>query len=596
MSQRMVLSGNEAIARGVWEAGVGFASGYPGTPSSEILPALKSLGDAYVEWSTNEKCALEAAAGASLAGARCLVTMKHVGLNVAADPFFTLSYTGGKGGLVLISADDPAMHSSQSEQDNRNYARAAKVPMLEPSDSQEAYDFARRGLQLSEDFDTPVMLRTTTRIAHSDGIVEVGERTSLDRPCEPTMDPHKYVTMPAWARERRVKVEERTAALRAFAEETDLNRIEAGDPSVGIIASGAAYQYAREVMPQASFLKLGMTWPLPPEKIRSFAAGVEKLYVVEELDLFLTDQVKALGIAVEDLPADLQIGELSPERLAAAFGDLADPALAARACPADADTGDAACLVGLPPRPPVLCPGCPHRGVFLTLRKLKAFVTGDIGCYTLGALPPLNSLHSCLCMGASIGEAHGIECVCGKDGKTVAVLGDSTFVHSGITGLVNIAYNGGSSVVVILDNSTTAMTGGQDHPGTGVTLSGRPGRKLDLPALCRAVGIEDVQVVNPRDLKATEEALRKALASSEPAVVIAQCPCVLVSRKRDKPYVIDEDKCIRCGLCVRIGCPAIGVRPTDDPKKPQPFIDSDLCVGCALCAQTCPKAAISQTE
>lgn len=580
MSEKMILSGNEAVARGAWEAGATFGSGYPGTPSSEILPALTALGDCYTEWAPNEKCALETAAGASLAGARCLVTMKHVGLNVAADPFFTLAYVGVNGGLVLLNADDPAMHSSQNEQDNRHFARAAKVPVLEPSESQEAKDFTRLAFEISEEYDTPVMLRTITRIAHSEGIVELGERTVPARECGPVRDSRKYVMIPAYARARRVFMQERTAKLVAFAEETEINRIEPGSPEIGIITSSVAYQYAKEAAPEASFLKLGMTWPLPPEKIRQFAASVEKLYVIEELDPFLYEQVLALGIVVQELPESLQLGELSPERVAAGLrGEDSVP-------PAS----------DLPPRPPVLCAGCPHRGVFMTLRKLKAFVTGDIGCYTLGTLPPLSALDTCLCMGAGIGEAHGIEMACGEKGKTVAVIGDSTFVHSGITGLVNIAYNGGSSVVMILDNETTAMTGGQEHPGTGVTLSGRPGRMLDIPGICKAAGIPNVVTVDPRNLEQVETALKQALESPEAWVIVAQCPCILKARPEAGPRIIDTDVCIRCQVCVRIGCPAISTELTDDPRKPQPRIDPTLCTGCNLCAQVCPVKAISEME
>jgi indolepyruvate ferredoxin oxidoreductase alpha subunit len=386
--------------------------------------------------------------------------------------------------------------------------------------------------------------------------------------------------IPTWARQRQKVVRDRTARLRQWGETAAINVEEMRDPAVGIITSGVAYQYVRESLPTVSTLKLGMTWPLPPERISAFAASVQTLYVVEELDPFLLEQVQALGIHVEPLPESLQLGELNPDRVAAALrGEDAVPAVS-----------------DLPPRPPVLCSGCPHRGVFMTLRKLKAYVTGDIGCYTLGSLPPLSALNTCLCMGAGIGEAHGIESACGAKGREVAVIGDSTFVHSGITGLINIAYNGGNSVVMILDNSTTAMTGGQDHPGTGVTLSGRPGRRLDIPALCRAVGIPNVEVVNPRDLKALEAALRAAMDRDEPSVIITRCPCVLISRERGKVVGIDEKACIQCGICLRIGCPAIASRPTDDPKQPQPVIDPSLCMGCHLCLQVCPKQAISTLE
>ncbi len=573
----VLLSGNEAIARGAWEAGARLGSGYPGTPSSEILPALVELGDVYCEWSVNEKVALEVAAGASVAGARCLVTMKHVGVNVAADPLFTMSYTGVEGGIVIISADDPSMHSSQNEQDNRNYARAAKVPMLEPADSQEARDQTMRAFELSEEFDTPVFVRPVTRICHSDGLVEVGERQVVELRGEMAKQPEKFVMVPAHARKRRVTMSERTQRLIELAEESDLNREEMGDESVGIIASGVAYQYAKEAFPGASFLKLGMVWPLPPERIRQFASKVGRLFVVEELDPFLTEQILAMGVHVEPVDESFRIGELTPGRVREMIGGAAMP----QAAP-DAD---------LPPRPPTLCAGCPHRSVFVGLRKLKAYVTGDIGCYTLGTLPPLQALHTCLCMGAGINEAHGIQKVRGHEAPVVAVIGDSTFTHSGITGLVNIAYNAGVSTVVILDNRTTAMTGGQVHPGIGETLSGLPGRELDFEKLALAIGIEDVRVVDPYEMAETEQAIREAMANPQPSVVIARRACVLDVRERGPAPVLDEEKCIHCGLCVRIGCPAL-FDAAGEGEKTLPRIDAVLCNGCTMCVQVCPVDAL----
>ncbi len=577
LSRTLLLSGNEAIARGAWEAGVRFGSGYPGTPSSEILPALKELGDAYVEWSVNEKVALEAAVGASIAGARALVTMKHVGLNVAADPLFTLSYTGVEGGLVIITADDPSMHSSQNEQDNRSYARAAKVPMLEPSDSQEARDMTVRAFELSERFDVPVLVRPVTRICHSDGLVEVGERREAELRGQLEPNVRKYVMIPAYARQRRVAMAERTREVLAFAEETDLNREEMGHRSLGAITSGAAYQYAREAFPNASFLKLGMVWPLPPERIRRFAEHVDRLHVVEELDPYLTEQILAMGVEVEPIDEGFRIGELTPARVRQMITGESPPETAS-----DDD---------LPPRPPTLCAGCPHRGVFTVLRKLKAYVTGDIGCYTLGTLPPLQALHTCLCMGAGVSEAHGIQKIRGHEASVVAVIGDSTFVHSGIAGLVNIAYNAGVSTVVILDNRTTAMTGGQVHPGVGETLSGMPGRALDFEALTRAIGVEDVRTVDPYDMAATEQALREAMASPEPSVVIARRECVLMVREHAPAPELDEETCTRCGRCIRIGCPALSALD-DGGERPVPCIDPALCTGCTMCVQVCPVDAL----
>lgn len=578
MSEKILLSGNEAIARGAWEAGCTFGSGYPGTPSSEILPALTRLGEVYTEWAPNEKGALEAASGASLTGARCLATMKHVGLNVAADPFFTLSYTGVTGGLVIVCADDPHMHSSQNEQDNRHFARAAKVPLLEPADAQEAYEMTKQAFALSEAFDTPVMLRVTTRLSHSDGVVSVGERAAPP-PCGlPEKNPEKYVMIPGRARARRKVIAERTRQLRE-APPAGLNRLEAGDPALGIITSGIAYQYAREAAPGASFLKLGLTWPLPEALIHDFAATVSRLVVIEELDLYLTGEVRALGLTVEALPESLQLGELSPARVRAALQGSDVPAAA----------GD-----DLPSRPPQLCAGCPHRGVFHALRQLKVFVTGDIGCYTLGTLPPLQALHTCLCMGGGIGQVHGLNQACGGAQRAVAVIGDSTFVHSGLTGLINIVYNQSPSVVIILDNATTAMTGGQDHPGTGQTLRGIPGGQLDLAAICRAVGVRQVEIFDPADLAATTNALKAALDAGEPAVLIARRPCVLIDPHREPAYRVAVSRCIQCGACLRLGCPAISATVNEAGKR-RPVIDATLCTGCRLCAQVCPKAAIVNT-
>lgn len=577
----LLLSGNEAIARGAWEAGARFGGGYPGTPSSEILPALGELGKCYVEWAPNEKVALEVGIGASLAGARVLVTMKHVGLNVAADPLFTLAYTGVEGGLVIVTADDPAMRSSQNEQDNRNYARAAKIPMLEPADSQEARDMTMLGFELSERFDTPVLLRPVTRVCHSDSLVQVGQRQDIELRGDFEPNARKYVMIPAWATARRSDMARRIEDLIAFAEETDLNFVVEGDSSLGVIASGAAYQYAREVAPDASFLKLGMVWPLPPEKIRRFAESVERLVVIEELDPLLTEQVRAMGIEVEAVDAKFQQGELTPARVREIITGEPAPE------PAVADD--------LPPRPPVLCAGCAHRGVFSILRKLKAYVTGDIGCYTLGALPPLDALHTCVCMGAGVGMAHGMQKIRGHEARVVAVIGDSTFVHSGITGLVDIAYNSGVSTVIILDNGTTAMTGGQAHPGVGETLSGMPGHKLDFEALCRAVGIEDVTVVDAYDLAATEEAIKSAMDSPEPSVVIARRECVLMSRRREPAPTLDLDACIRCGRCIQLGCPALTAF-NDGEKRPRPLIDEEQCTGCNQCVQVCPVGALKDNS
>jgi len=578
----VLFSGNEAIARGAYEAGVRVAAGYPGTPSTEILENIVNYESIYAEWSPNEKVAFEVALGAALGGARSLVTMKHVGVNVAADPLLTASYTGVNAGLVLVSADDPGMHSSQNEQDNRHYARFAKIPMLEPSDSQEAKDFTVRAFEISEQYDTPVLLRTTTRVNHGKSVVCLNEPAEVPiRKFEP--DPQKYVMIPAHARKRHLAVEERMGKLREFVESTDLNKVEWGDTSIGVVTSGISYQYVKEVLPQASVLKLGMTYPLPEQRIRDFAAKVERLYVVEELDPFLEDEIRALGISVIGKDRFPATGELSPERVAAGFGLEV--------------TASSVPTTNVPPRPPVLCPGCPHRGFFHVLRKLKAIVTGDIGCYTLGVLPPLETMDTCVCMGASIGNALGMKRAQPSDDTrpVVAVIGDSTFVHSGITGLIDAVYNNTPVTICILDNSTTAMTGGQDHPASGKTLRGQDTYRLDLPSLAKAVGVEDVLVVDPYDLEAVERSLKYATQLSKPSVVITSRSCMLKTKQRPAPVFVNTDICTGCRLCLRLGCPAIEFT-TNKEGKLEPHINPTLCRGCGVCIQVCRVGAIGRKQ
>ncbi len=575
---RELLSGNEAIAWAAYDYGITVAAAYPGTPSTEILENIASFEEIHAEWTPNEKVAVEVAVGASLGGARVLAAMKHVGLNVAADPFFTVSYIGVKGGLVILSADDPGMHSSQNEQDNRHYARAAKVPMLEPADSQEAYDFLGLALEMSEAHDTPVLLRLTTRVAHSKGVVERAARRELHlRPTGFERNPAKYVMVPGNARRRHLLVEERTAALRRLSETTPLNRIEWGDKETGIIASGVAYQYGREALPGASFLKLGMTYPLPEERIREFARGVERLFVVEELDPFLEEQVRALGldpIGKERFPL---CGELSPEIVLAGLTGKAP----GETKPAGPE---------LPPRPPALCSGCPHSATFYTIKKLKLAVMGDIGCYTLSVAPPLETMDSALCMGASIGMAHGLEKALRGNDETrfVAVLGDSTFLHSGITPLLNVAYNEGTSTTILLDNRTTAMTGRQEHAATGRTLQGKEVPAVDLEALGKALGIASVRTVDPYDMKEMERVLREEVEADHSSLIIARRACLLLERDRKRiPRQVDPDKCVACELCIRTGCPAISRAPDGKAR-----IDEVLCNGCPICQQVCKAGAI----
>jgi indolepyruvate ferredoxin oxidoreductase, alpha subunit len=594
LKEKILLSGNEAIARGAYEAGVRVACGYPGTPSTEILENLCKYEGVYSEWSTNEKVALEVALGASFAGVRALATMKHVGLNVAADPLFTSAYTGVKGGLVIVTADDPEMHSSQNEQDNRNYAFAAKVPMLEPSDPSEAKEFLKTAYSISEEFDTPVLLRTTTRVAHVKGLTSVGEmRTSSVKPGIEKM-PEKFVMLPSNAKKRRIELEKRMGLLREFAENYPENRIEWGDKKRGFITSGVSYLYVKEAFPEASVLKLGMVWPFPEKMIKAFSSGIEELYIVEELDPFIELHVKAMSIKCRGKELVPSIGELNSRIVREAITgekgrEIFGPA-------------------PVPMRPPNLCPGCPHRGIFHAISRLGVFIAGDIGCYTLAALKPLSAMDSCVCMGASIGTAFGMEKALGKEGlgKIVAVIGDSTFMHSGITGLIDVVYNRGFSTVVILDNRTTGMTGHQPNPSTGVTISGDYSTIVDLDALCRAIGVKHVFTVNPNDIEACLKVLKQEITRPEPSVIITKSPCVLLpemKKRKDKElYLIVSEKCTACKTCLKLGCPAIEWVPLTpeeakklgykEKQKGHSRINATLCYGCGQCAPLCKFKAI----
>jgi len=573
---KKLMLGNEGIARGAYEAGVRVVAAYPGTPSTEITEAVAKYEEVYAEWSPNEKVAMEVAIGASVGGARSMVCMKHVGLNVAADPLFTAAYTGVNGGLVIVVADDPGMHSSQNEQDSRFYARAAHVPMLEPADSQEALDFVKLAFDLSEEYDTPIFIRMSTRISHSQSIVNAGGRNEFSLK-DYIKDPNKYVMMPAMARARHILVEKRMNALAEYADNTPINIIEMNDPRIGIISSGAAYQYAKEALPEASFLKLGMVHPLPKNLISSFASKVEKLYVVEELEPVIEEQIKSWEIRITGKELFSRQGELSTSIIKQKIAGVTTIA----AAPAE-----------VPGRPPVLCPGCPHRGTYYIMKKLKLSVSGDIGCYTLGALPPLTSLDTCVCMGASIGMALGMEKARGRDfaKKQVAVIGDSTFIHSGITGLIDVVYNKGISTVAILDNSTTGMTGHQEHAATGKTIKGEPAPVLNLIELIKAIGIRNVQTVDPFDLKNVERILREETEKDEPSVIIFKRPCALLSKEKHPPLAVDEAVCRMCGLCLGLGCPAIV------KKQNHVEINYALCNGCGLCMSVCRFNAIKRQE
>jgi indolepyruvate ferredoxin oxidoreductase alpha subunit len=572
-----LLSGNEAIARGAWEAGAHVGVAYPGTPSTETMETFAKFPDVYAEWCPNEKVAVEVGMGASAAGKRVLATMKHVGVNVAADPLYTAAYTGVNGGFVILAADDPGMFSSQNEQDSRFHAMGARIPVLEPADSGEALRFTRDAFELSERFDEPVMVRSTVRISHTKCPVEVGERKAV--PVKPyEKDPAKWVMMPAFAKPRRISLDERNDAIRAYVEDCPYNVVERGAGKVGIICAGATYQHVREALPDADILKLGITWPLPADMIASFAESVDAVYVVEEASDYLSTQVKALGIELSTPAGELsRAGELSPGAIAQAFGSPQ---------PEHVETP-----ANLPGRAPALCPGCPHRPVFRELSRMHAIVTGDIGCYTLGALPPLSAMDTCLCMGASVSMAHGFELgLEGTDHRpVVAVIGDSTFAHSGITSLLNTVYNAGGGTVCILDNRTTAMTGRQGNPVNGETLQHRESRELDLPTLVAALGVEDCRTVDPKDLKAVRAALKEATSSEALSVIIFKSPCVLLERKRNKPLEVSAD-CRACGICAQYGCPAISA----DKETGISSIDASLCIGCNQCAQVCPYGCIKR--
>ena len=575
MSKKLLI-GNEAVARGLYEAGLRVASSYPGTPSTEITECIAKYDDVYSEWAPNEKVAMEVAAGAAIAGARSFCAMKHVGLNVAADPLFTASYTGINAGMVIAVADDPGMHSSQNEQDSRHYAKAAKVMMLEPSDSEECLQYAKLAFDLSEQFDTPVILRLTTRVAHSRSLVHVSERDEKALK-EYKKDPMKYVMMPGMAIKKHVVVEQRILDQVSWAETAEINTVEYNSTEIGVITSGISYQYAKEALgANASYLKLGCVYPLPVQKIKDFAAKCKKVYVVEELDPFIEEHCKQNGIEVIGKEAFTLQGEYSQSLIAKVILGKEDAFLAM--------------ALDIPARPPVLCAGCPHRGLYYALKKLNVTVSGDIGCYTLGALAPLGMMDTCICMGASVSALHGRNKADEQNAKkSVAVIGDSTFMHSGVTGLINIAYNQSNSTVIILDNSITGMTGHQDNPTTGKTIKGDPTTAVSLEMLAKAVGIDRVRVIDPYNLAECEQVIREEVEADAPSVIISRRPCALLKYvKHNPPMKVNAEKCVGCKMCMKIGCPAISM------KEKKSVIDFTQCVGCAVCSQLCKFGAIEE--
>ncbi|MCD6579335.1 indolepyruvate ferredoxin oxidoreductase subunit alpha [bacterium] len=576
MSKKL-LSGNEAIARGAWEAGVKIAAAYPGTPSTEILETIAKYGEVYAEWAPNEKVAYEVAVGAAFAGKRSIYASKHVGLNVAADPFFTSSYTGIEGGFVVVTADDPGMHSSQNEQDNRNYARFAKVPLFEPSDSEEARIFTKMAFEMSEKYDTPVLLRVTTRVSHSKGLVNFEDRVEKVVENFPERKETKYVTIPAHAKPLRIRIEKRFKDLREFSENIEINFEEINDKRLGFIVSGISYQYIKDAFPEASVLKLGFTNPLPMTKIKNFVDKIEKVIIVEETDPIMETEIKANGINVHGKDIIPNMFELNTDIIY------------------ESVTGNKPQIIEVkeaPVRPPALCPGCPHRGVFTILRELGLRVVGDIGCYTLGVLPPLSALDWQVCMGAGISMVHGLEKAWDDENynNIVGMVGDSTFFHSGITGLIDIVYNKGLGTIFILDNSTTAMTGTQDNPGTGKTLKGEITNHVSIRKIVEAAGVKDIYEVNPHDLDKLKKVVSEAVNKKEPSVIITKSPCVLLrykAKEKFTPLTVNPEKCIGCKICLSVACPALGF----DITNKKVFVHPELCTGCEVCSRLCPTSA-----